>query len=124
MNIRDSISYFVLLGCTVGALLLSIYSISKSYEIEKEVRMVEEIKIQTADTGNVEAKEDDVVTEGFYLMSENGYVVVYLHDEITVFEKTNILVSNLDYALQQELENGKYIQTVQELYGFLENYSS
>ena len=76
-------------------------------------------------------QEESVTTEGqvleedcFFLMEVNGYVAVYMSDRETVYEYTNILVSELPYVLQNEIKNGKYIENIEALYGFLENYSS
>jgi len=62
--------------------------------------------------------------ECFYLHNCNGYIVVYASDHQTVYEYTNIVIDELPEILQKEIENGKYIGTKEELYGFLENYSS
>lgn len=76
-------------------------------------------------------EERSVATEGyafkedcFFLMEVNGYVAVYMSDRETVYEYTNIPVSELPYILQNEIKNGKYIENIEALYGFLENYSS
>ncbi len=127
MNIRYSISYLILMLAAIASLIMSIYSLNRSAHIEEDVELLEEIKVQTADMADVEAKNEissEEVTEGFYLRTVNGYVVVYLFDNQTVFEKTTISASKLDLVLQEELKSGKYIETIQELYGFLENYSS
>lgn len=60
----------------------------------------------------------------FYLFEINGYVVVFLNDQKTPYEYTDILYDELPLLLQQEIRNGKYIKNLEELYGFLENYSS
>ena len=60
----------------------------------------------------------------YYLKSLNGYVVVYLNDKKTVYEYTDIPLDGLPETLQQEIHNGKYVETSAALYGFLENYSS
>lgn len=60
----------------------------------------------------------------FYLFEVNGYVVVFLNDQKTPYEYTDILYDELPLLLQQEIRNGKYIKNLEELYGFLENYSS
>ena len=60
----------------------------------------------------------------FYLSELNGYVVVYLEDRSTIYEYTNIAVAELPERVKDEITNGKKIKSVQELYGFLENYSS
>lgn len=60
----------------------------------------------------------------FYLSDLNGYVAVYLDDQSTIYEYTNIAVTELPEQVKNEIINGKKIKSVQELYGFLENYSS
>ncbi|OYP01270.1 hypothetical protein CG709_11305, partial [Lachnotalea glycerini] len=60
----------------------------------------------------------------YYLKDENGYVTVYYIDKSTIYEYTNIAVDSLPEDLQEELVTGKYMSTMNELYNFLENYSS
>lgn len=60
----------------------------------------------------------------YYMIGENGYVTVYYIDKNTVYEYTNIAVDSLPSDLQEEIQNGKYIISLDELYNFLENYSS
>ena len=60
----------------------------------------------------------------YYLIEEAGLVTVYKEDMETVYEYTDIRVSALPTALQEEIKAGKYMQDNQELYNFLENYSS
>ena len=50
--------------------------------------------------------------------------MVYLSNGRTMYERTEILVDNLPLPLKEEIAKGKEIWTEQELYGFLENYSS
>lgn len=60
----------------------------------------------------------------YYLMEVNGYIVVYLSDKVTPYEYTDILYDELPAVMRSEIRNGKYIESTEELYGFLENYSS
>lgn len=60
----------------------------------------------------------------YYLIAENGLVTVYYSDESTVYEYTNITTEDLPEELKEEILKGKYIKTLDELYNFLENYSS
>ena len=57
-------------------------------------------------------------------MQREGVVIVCLHDKKTVYEYTSIEVTELPVTLQNEIKNGKYVESLQDLYGFLENYSS
>ena len=60
----------------------------------------------------------------FYLIKEKNYVVVYCDDLRTVYMNTNIMLDSLPDALKQEIIQNKYIATEEELYNFLESYSS
>ena len=62
--------------------------------------------------------------ECYYLYDVNGYIVVYLSDKKTPYEYTDVLVEELPEITRKEIRNGKYIDNIEELYGFLENYSS
>lgn len=62
--------------------------------------------------------------EGFYLMVADHFVIVYKEDKKTIYMNTDILLENLSPALQEEIIKGKYMENEQELYNFLESYSS
>ena len=62
--------------------------------------------------------------EGFYLMVADHFVIVYEKDKKTIHTNTDILLESLNEELQTEIIRGKYIQNEQELYNFLESYSS
>ena len=65
-------------------------------------------------------KED----KGFYLMVADHFIVVYEQDKKTLYMTTDILLENLKEDLQAEIMKGKYIESEEELYHFLESYSS
>lgn len=60
----------------------------------------------------------------FYLMAYNNEVYVYLDDRKTVYIETGIMLKNLPEKLQQEIVKALYIENEDELYQFLETYSS
>ena len=62
--------------------------------------------------------------EGFYLMVADHYVIVYENDRKTIHMNTDILLDSLSEELQAQIIEGKYIEDEQELYNFLESYSS
>ena len=51
-------------------------------------------------------------------------MAVYLSDRSTIYELTDIPLTDLPKEVQQEVSEGKYVSTDGELYAFLENYSS
>lgn len=60
----------------------------------------------------------------YYLIEEFGYVNIYNADQETIYEYTEIPIGDLPEELQQEICTGKGVVNEQELYDFLENYSS
>lgn len=96
--------------------IVSITLPDKSSNIKDETTVKDEISIST--DGNI-ANQDC-----FYLHISNGYVVIYRNDNKSIYEYTDICADELPEKLRQELKNGKYIESKEELYGFLENYSS
>lgn len=65
-------------------------------------------------------KED----KGFYLMVADHFIVVYEKDKQTLYMNTDILLESLEESLQAEIMQGKYIDSEDALYNFLESYSS
>lgn len=124
MNDRKYSIGFVIAGLVVLLLISSAYQISYNVALER----AEEEKYAEIESEDV---PQSVATEGeamknycYYLLEKNGYVVVYLSDRETIYEYTSIEVEKLPVTLQNEVKNGKYIEDIEELYGFLENYSS
>lgn len=62
--------------------------------------------------------------KGYYLMVADHFIVVYREDKQTLYMNTDILLESLSDALQTEIMKGKYVETEEELYNFLESYSS
>ena len=61
---------------------------------------------------------------GFYLMVADHFIVVYEEDRSTLYMNTDILLDRLPDSLQREIMEGKYVASEEELYLFLESYSS
>lgn len=93
--------------------LMSDYVYSERDKQSQIVQTDEEVK-----------NNDSFDEESFYLYEVNGYVVVFLNDRKTPYEYTNIIYDDLPKILKTEIRNGKYIENKEELYGFLENYTS
>ncbi|MEY8390662.1 hypothetical protein AALA98_04695 [Lachnospiraceae bacterium 45-W7] len=60
----------------------------------------------------------------YILLAEEGYVAVYQADKKTLYASTDILLVDLPQDLQEEITRGKFIASEEQLYSFLENYSS
>ena len=114
---------------TIALVLMAVvtYGYRAEYRYSQEL-VAEGEKEQTE---NSISQEKTVSTQGdaqkdelYYLKDLNGYVVVYMNDRTTVYEYTNILISDLPDTYQNEIKNGMIIEGTEKLYGFLENYSS
>ncbi len=64
------------------------------------------------------------VPQGFYLMVADHFIVVYEEDRSTLYMNTDILLERLPDILQREIMAGKFVASEEELYLFLESYSS
>ena len=108
-----------------GVLLTAGYQISYERVAERSAAPGNEVTDTRSITAEGEAAAEDAEEdEGYYLCEMQGFVVVYLNDRKTIYEMTVIPLSDLPEEVQQEVAAGKYIATRDELYGFLENYSS
>lgn len=66
----------------------------------------------------------DLSKEHFYLVVENGFITVYYSDLTTVYLYTDIVIEHLPEDLQNEMLDKKYMESEEELYNFLESYTS
>lgn len=62
--------------------------------------------------------------KGFYLMVADHFIVVYEEDRQSLYMNTDILLERLPDSLQREIMVGKHVESEEELYQFLESYSS
>ena len=106
----------------IGLFILSIVIIylTSSYFYGTQKTDIDTSEIRKSVTADGQAFRGDC----YYLYERNGYVVVYLSDRKTIFEYTDIIFQDLPELLKKEIKNGKYIPNEEELYGFLENYTS
>lgn len=100
------------------------FSYQKAKDRAEKLKQEEQQTQEAADNTSVATGSQASKNDCYYLMEVNGYIVVYLSDRKTPYEYTDIHYDELPELLRQEIRNGKYIENTDELYGFLENYSS
>lgn len=71
-----------------------------------------------------EAAADSTDQYEFLLVDHNDYVAVYQLPEREIYEYTDVIMEVLPEEVQKEVQQGKYIKNEEELYNFLENYTS
>lgn len=123
MNRKYRIGFFLVI-VVMMILLEAGYQWSYNRRMERQ----EESQVLTDE---INLSEESVKTDGNakenseYLLKElNGYVIVYLGDEQTVYEVTAISVDELPEEIQTRIMEGMRLNSTSELYAFLENYSS
>jgi hypothetical protein len=67
---------------------------------------------------------ENKMPDGYYLLANNGFVYVYKGDMETLCMTTEILLNQLPEDVRQEILDKKYVKNEEELYNFLESYSS
>ncbi len=63
-------------------------------------------------------------SKSFYLAVYNNEVIVYLEDRKTVYIETDIMLEQLPTKLQEDIIDTLWLESEEELYNFLETYSS
>ena len=79
---------------------------------------------QTAAGQDVREEEPQAEEYQFVLVNNNNYVAVYKLPENEIYEYTDVILDVLPEELREEIREGKYLKGEEELYNFLENYTS
>lgn len=129
MNKKYGIGFFIV---SILAVMILSGAFQLSYHRAKEqAEQQAESEKYSADISQKDTNDELIAAKGtalkedcYYLMEVNGYIVVYLSDKETPYEYTDIRYDELPPVLREEIRNGKYMENAEELYGFLENYTS
>lgn len=101
------------IGLLCSALMISMgfyasYRYNTAHQIENEEQALE---------------AENPLRSSYHIKIHEGKVVVRL-DDGSIYETTDISWDSLPETVQDEIENGYTLESQQELYSFLENYSS
>ncbi|MCD7981579.1 MAG: hypothetical protein LUF32_04560 [Clostridiales bacterium] len=77
-----------------------------------------------ADEGTTENDPEEDDTGSYCLKQEGETLVVYQSGSDEIFFDTGMKVSDLPEEVREDTESGIFFDSLEELYGFLENYSS
>ena len=123
----------VVIAVVAAAIFIGVLvSVQRSSTPQKEQRGVELVETETPQTENenetvvAEPDTEDVVEETYeyVLVDHNNYVAVYQLPERTIYEYTDVIMDVLPEETREEIRKGKYLRNEEELYNFLENYTS
>ena len=125
MKKKYSVGFFSCCACLIVVMTFAYqFSYHKAKERAEQLKIEEQQDQTKTDPSSVTTGRHASKNDCYYLMEVNGYIVVYLSYRETPYEYTDIHYDELPDLLRQEIRNGKYIENTEELYGFLENYSS
>lgn len=112
----------ILVVCFIGGIFLWRNTLGNSLRNNELADNTE----QMAEVQEPELAESMQIQEAYryFLIEENGMLVVYEQDRETVMLETNISLHGVDEATQRQLQEGIWITDEKELYDFLESYSS
>ena len=118
----------------IGSYYLGYHKITGNYpditlEIENK-KEYENILSQDTTESVEETTETSIASSNiqkayeYVVIEEDDYLSVYYADKKTKYMDTDIRFDELSIRLQKEIKAGKTFETSEELYDFLENYSS
>lgn len=118
-NMKRQISISILLAILVIALTWLYIRFSNDTQLHDNGVLTNENEQENA----LEISQDYVAFQ-YYIKDDNGRLVVYETKTQMVFAQTGIETDTLPAELQTELSTGLFFQTEEDLYNFLESYSS
>lgn len=98
----------------------SLQELQKGYQ-GSEIRSFSGNRVELCRFYQIQAEETD---EYYYLAIFKNKVVVYKSDGKTIYMETDIPAEDLPADVMQELIRGRVVNTEEDLYDFLESYSS
>ena len=121
---KRQISICIFLAIVVIALTLLYIKFSNETARNKLPDNTENVEKTTENNTQSIISSNEYITYYFYAKNDNGRISIYDVKTQTLYMETGIEVGLLTEELQQELESGIYFKTEEELYDFLESYSS
>ena len=117
---------FIVLGILMHIVYLEFFYRNKYNSSSESSFLTEESKAVVSSSESNIAKTDfeEEESEGYYLTVLEGKIVVMEQDQKTIYLTTDIYAEALSQSLKEELIKGKFIHSMEELYGFLESYTS
>lgn len=118
-NMKRQISISILLAILVIALTWLYIKFSNDTQLHDNGVLTKENQQENA----MEISQEYEVFS-YYIKDDDGRLVVYDTKTQSIFAQTGIETDTLPVELQSELDTGLFFQTEEDLYNFLESYSS
>ena len=114
----------------LGALVLSTFAWIGGRQYYLKLNEQEQAKMAQLQETETEQFEESIESANiqnkkvFVVREEDGYLNVYFGEEDALYMYTGIAYQGLPEELKKEISNGKTFDTLEDLYRFLESYSS
>lgn len=132
------VSGFLFFLFLTSACLLTLFWMTRGVETEEtqkvqatetfEEPLFAESEIETESMAHVVLNQTDVSHEvidyKYYLVAEEGYLIVYDEDQETVNLFTHMPLAEFPVTEQERLMDGIWFTTMAELFSYLESYTS
>lgn len=107
---------------------------AKQYDGRREVLYAKETELQTEFETETAAEEHvvvnqeqvlhETVTEEYYLVAEDGFLLVFLKDKKTICLYTHVPVMDFPSGERDRLREGIWFSSMMEVFNYLESYTS
>ncbi len=118
-NMKRQISISILLAILVIALTWIYIRFANDTQLHDNGVLTKENKQENA----LEISQEYVSFQ-YYIKDDDGRLVVYETKTQSIYAQTSIETDTLPEEIQDHLDTGIFFQTEEELYNFLESYSS
>lgn len=114
-----------------AACLTAGYMITRNYSQEEaEGVPATEIQSETVVEDRIAANQEQVsheavpVAEEYYLVAEDGFLLVFLKDKKTICLYTHIPIMDFPEPERERLREGIWFESMMEVFNYLESYTS
>lgn len=116
----------MLLGCDKEGVILYLKDYMKHLSYEDKEEGLSSFELVSYNDNHICLRKtfQKQTYDGYYAKSFNGTIVILNGDNKTVYEYTQITIDNLPENLQNAVLDGYPLDNEEDLYNFLENYSS
>lgn len=135
---KKYVSCFLFFLCLTTGCLLTLFFLTIGTEDEeaREVQVTESVEQpafarheeETKPLTHVVLNQEEVVpelaAENYCLVAEEGYLIVYDSDKETVNMFTHMPLSDFPVSEQEKLMEGIWFPTMNEIFSYLESYTS
>ena len=124
VSVKKKKIYGYIVGIVVGLIIIICFVIfiTGYYKTKHNKNNINPENYTQATDSTYPADED--INESFYLVYEDGKVVIYKESDRTFYDYADINMNSIPAEIREQLKLGLYIDGEENLYNFLQAYSS